>query len=385
MSFDLHRFQVYVLERSYSKVFLSECLFLHMRKRILFTILNWGLGHASRSIPIIRAFTTKKVEVIIGSSGEALEMLREEFPALELISFPDYGIRYPFRNMLTNMLYQGPAVGKALIREYFLLQRLIRKRDIHGLITDSRFGCYSSGTPSVFITHQINLQSPNPIFSYPVNLANSWFISRHEQCWVPDFPGKYNLSGKLSRPTSISVKYIGPQSRFNSVETPKIYQAVAVLSGPEPQRTILEKILIKQLSGLPGKYLLIRGKPKLPNTSETIGRNLEMLSFLGGKELNLAIQSADAVICRAGYSSIMDLSAVRQKALLIPTPGQTEQEYLARHLAESPGFVFQEQTAMNVRKALDLLRKSPVPQLPPLRDTELLDRAVTGFLDQINP
>ena len=354
-----------------------------MRKRILFTILNWGLGHATRSIPVIRALTGKQVDVIIGSSGEALEMLKKEFPKLEFVSFPDYGIRYPFRNMLLNLFYQGPSVGKALIREYVLVQRLIRKRDIHGLITDSRFGCFSAGIPSVFITHQINLQSPNPVFHLPVNLVNRWFITRHGQCWVPDFPGKYNLSGKLSRPAAFSVRYIGPQSRLSPTAASKSYRAVAILSGPEPQRSILEKLLIKQLSKIPGRYLLIRGKPKLPNTSEIKGSNLEIMSFLSGETLNRVIQSAEIVICRAGYSSIMDLVRIRQKALLIPTPGQTEQEYLARHLEGRAGFVFQDQDQVDIPRAIARLQQLPEPRALFPDDTELLASAVTDFLGKV--
>ena len=165
--------------------------------------------------------------------------------------------------------------------------------------------------------------------------------------------------------------------------TSKIYRAVAILSGPEPQRSILEKLLIKQFSKLPGRCLLIRGKPKLPNTSEIKGSNLEIMPFLSGETLNRVIQSAEIVVCRAGYSSIMDLVKIRQKALLIPTPGQTEQEYLARHLEGQAGFVFQDQDHLDIRLAFARLQQLPEPQALFPDDTGLLDNALTDFLSQV--
>ncbi len=356
-----------------------------MPKRILYVVLDWGLGHATRSIPVIQELLKKPVKVIIGSSGDAGHLLHNTFPELEYITLPAYRIRYRSRSMLYNLLIQLPRLSVTLLREYLMVQQLIRNGKIDAIISDSRFSCFSRLIPTVFITHQINLISPHALLHYPINLVNNWFLKRYDTCWIPDRPDHTNLAGILAHPANgISATYIGPLTRLSSITCDKKYDIIAVLSGPEPQRSVLEGLLINQLLKLPYRCLLVRGKPKLLNPPEFRGSNLEILPFLDAENLNAAIAAAEIVVCRSGYSSIMDLFFLGKKAILIPTPGQTEQEYLAKHLSERGYYVFQHQSEVDIAKGMLEIRHTQPPAPEQLREHALLHRAVDTLLKQID-
>lgn len=185
-----------------------------------------------------------------------------------------------------------------------------------------------------------------------VNFFNHWIIKKYHYCWVPDFPDTTtNLAGVLAHPAPFSVHYIGPVSRMKPLARTIRYDLIAVLSGPEPQRSILEQLLLTELVKLDKKIVLVRGLPK-GSALETPNEHITIVPFLTAKALNEAIAESAFVICRSGYSSIMDLVILRKPALLIPTPGQTEQEYLARYLKSKGQFLVQEQEALDLEEIL---------------------------------
>jgi len=320
------------------------------KKRILVAPLNWGIGHATRCIPIINALIDNNYEVILAAEGRPLHLLSAEFPQLEIIRFADYNINYSkYLPMSVSMLLQTPKLLWNIKKEQTALQSIIKDYNIDGVISDNRFGLYSATIPCVFITHQLQIQSP--YFSNSIRNFNYKYINKFDACWVVD-DEENNLAGSLSKPNTLpnNTIYIGTQSRFEKQESEKKYDFLAIVSGPEPQRTILEKGLINALKDRTEKSLIVLGKPEL-NTSEQIG-SLSLKSHLNAKELNTAILQSDLIICRPGYSTVMDLAKLEKKAVFIPTPGQTEQEYLAENFMSKGVCYSQNQSDFNFELAL---------------------------------
>lgn len=330
-------------------------------KRILIAPLDWGLGHATRCIPVIRACQTANSEVVIGGSGDALELLRHEFPELSFVNLPGYSPRYPRKgSMIQAMIFQLPRFLSVIAREHKALQEIIKSERIDLVISDNRYGCWSRAVPSIFITHQSNIMMPKRFgwLQYFVRWVNNRMMMNFKACWIPDIPGDHSLAGELiafgHEMRSLTREYIGSLSRFtteNSVG--KKYDVVAVFSGPEPQRTVLEDIVLPQLQASGLTWLVVRGLPR----DMALPSDKRIMNFLSSKELQNVIQSADLVIARSGYSTVMDLHALRKNAVFIPTPGQTEQEYLAKRLMKKGITFYMDQDHFVLKTAVDESRK----------------------------
>jgi len=321
------------------------------KKRILIAPLDWGIGHATRCIPIIKALISNNFEVVIAADSRPLHLLSTEFPKLEIIRFEGYEIKYSnYLPMSISILLQAPKIWINIKKENKVINDIILDYKIDGVISDNRFGLYTEKIPCVFITHQLEIQSP--FFTKTIQNINYRYINNFDACWVIDGQG-INLAGKLSITKILpnNTIYIGPQSRFEHQETEKKYDFLAIVSGPEPQRTTLEKGLIKALKERKEKSLIVLGKPEL-NNSKKMG-NLTIKSHLNAIDLNKVILESNLIICRPGYSTIMDLSKLNKKAFFIPTPGQTEQEYLAKLFKQKKICYFQEQDQFDLQKAVE--------------------------------
>lgn len=322
------------------------------KKHIIYGVLDWGLGHATRSVPVIEALIKHGFDPVLASDGLAQNYLKREFPDLAHETLRSYNIKYGPGNFLVNMMAQLPNIYEAVKFEHKELKKLVEKYQACGVISDNRLGFYHAKVPSVYLTHQLTIKAPFP-FSMATSLHSN-YIKKYSECWVPDFEKEPSLSGdlgrgKLKKPI---VKYIGPLSRFtrsNTAADPK-YDLCMVLSGPEPQRTNLEDELIHQLKELDGSFLLIRGK-QLPFNQE-VPENLEVIDIALSEDLPGYIRQSKIVLSRSGYSSLMDYYFLGNKALLIPTPGQVEQEYLASKLKKDAFFYSVNQEELNLEKDL---------------------------------
>ncbi|MFO7720431.1 MAG: glycosyltransferase [Gillisia sp.] len=311
------------------------------KKRILVAPLNWGLGHATRCIPIIRALIEQNFVPVIASDGDALYLLQKEFPELEHYSLPSYAIeysKYPFL-LKFKLLSNTPHILRTISKELKRTEDLIRTKKISGIISDNRWGVRSRFVPSVFITHQIRVLSG--LTTFLSSKIQQGYINKFDECWVPDLPGTINLSGKMShlKNPGIPVKYLGIISRFEKEERSIEYDILVLLSGPEPQRSILEKIMFNELKDASAKIYMVRGVVEEIQKIEKKG-NFSVCNFMTSKELEIVINSSRLVISRSGYTTLMDLAKLEKTSFLIPTPGQPEQEYLARRLKKmgiSPG------------------------------------------------
>lgn len=304
-------------------------------KRVLIAPLDWGLGHATRCIPIIEALQKRNCDVFVASSGSALTLLKKEFPNLVFFSLPSYRIRYPKKgSFVFSIARQIPKIQKAIAKEHKRVQKIVADNKIDLIISDNRYGCWSAKTKSIFISHQLNIQLPGGwrLLKPIVDQFHNRMISKFDQCWIPDDP-KLNLTGELSKNGVATVKHIGILSRFKKHVAEFKYDVAVVLSGPEPQRTMLEEIIFKQINSQL-RIIVVRGVVEGEGNWKQEG-NLVIVNFLASRKLEEIINQSKLIISRSGYSTIMDLARLGKKAVFIPTPGQTEQEFLAKRLMKA--------------------------------------------------
>ena len=299
-------------------------------KTILIAPLNWGLGHATRCIPIIKALQENNFTPIIASDGIALELLKKEFPYIQTLQLPSYQIEYAKngKNFKWKLIQSLPRMLEAIREEKKLVQKWVAKYEIDGIISDNRLGVFSAKVPSVFITHQLNVMTGNT--TWFTSKLHQIIIKKHTQCWVPDVAGTPNLTGDLGHVNGkhFPVRYIGPLSRLHKKESPKLYDLMIILSGPEPQRGILEEKLTEEVKRFKGKVVFIKGIIEKTQVKETVG-DVTFYNFMNTRQLEQTFNESEYVLCRSGYTTIMDLVKLGKKAFFIPTPGQYEQEYLA--------------------------------------------------------
>ena len=320
--------------------------------KVLVAPLNWGLGHATRCIPIIQALQNNNIEVVIASDGRALQLLKAEFPENIFFELPGYNIRYTSSNLALSLLYQTPKILWAIRREHKKIREIVAGNQITAIVSDNRYGAYHTGIQNIFLSHQINIITKSKLLSSLASKTNKWLISNFQKLWIPDLEEKPGLAGNLSHNHGLEANYVGILSRMKKKEVRKKYDIAVVLSGPEPMRTEFEKKITRQLLQIRNKkIIIIQG---MPDNEENVklSQNVRRVSFMPARELNMVMLSSDMIIARSGYSTIMDLWKLEKRALLIPTPGQTEQIYLAKQLEAEGLFLTQNEDEMDLEKAI---------------------------------
>jgi uncharacterized protein (TIGR00661 family) len=306
-------------------------------RKVLIAPLDWGLGHATRCIPVIQSFLELGSEVVLAASGPQAQILKQQFPQLTLLPLPGYAVRYSKKGatLALRLLLQAPRILKTIRAEYLWLKQVQKTHQFNLIISDNRFGLWHRSVPSIFITHQLQIQVPNSWLEKKIQRINYKYIQHFQQCWIPD-GAELSLAGHLSHPQqlpNIPVQYMGPISRMRKLDSALQYKYCFLLSGPEPQRSILEKQILAQVDQLDAPCLLIRGLPgaqqSLPNT-----KHCTIVQHAGTDELMQLLTSSEYIVCRSGYTSLMELMAMQRKMILIPTPGQTEQQYLASYFMD---------------------------------------------------
>lgn len=303
----------------------------NLHKNILVAPLNWGLGHATRCIPIIKALEENGYNPVIASDGVALSLLKKEFPHLIALELPSYNIEYAKKasNFKWKLIKNSPKTVSAILAEKQLVKKLIKEYNLIGIISDNRLGVHNKKIPCVFITHQLTVLSGKT--TWISSKLHQFFIRKFTECWIPDVNESSNLSGKLGhlKQTNLNLKYIGILSRLEKKKLPIKYQLMVILSGPEPQRTLLEEKLIMVLDGYKEKVVFIKGKVQYEQIV-TENNNITFYNYMQTEQLEKTFNESEIVLCRSGYTTIMDLAKLEKKAFFIPTPGQFEQEYLAK-------------------------------------------------------
>ncbi|HMR82455.1 MAG TPA: glycosyltransferase [Niabella sp.] len=358
----------------------------HFQKlKILVAPLDWGLGHTTRCIPIINELLKKGVEVLLAGNEVQKKILEAEFPQCTFLPLNSYNVKYAGSGggFMIKMMRQLPRILSVIKAENAWLKQIIAQYNIDGVISDNRFGLYHAGTPCVFVTHQLQVKTGMgkavDILARNINYRQ---IKKFSACWIPDFEGTVNLGGELSHPAVMPVtryRYIGPLSRIDYADrqsSPK--HILFILSGPEPQRTIFENRVFEQLEHSKVPVVIVRGLPL--DIRPPVFENAIVYNHLSKNELQQLMQEAEYIVCRSGYSSVMDINAMKAKAILIPTPGQTEQEYLAVHLMKNKFAVSDSQRVFDMRGLLEKAgRFSYEGFIKP--DADLLSKAISIFLE----
>lgn len=350
-------------------------------RRILVAPLDWGLGHATRCIPLIVSLRKMKSEVILAGSGASLWLLRHTFPDLQSLELPAYEVQYGQRGLMWALLKQAPHLFQTIRKEHRQVETWVAEQGIEGIISDNRYGVWSRAIPSVFLGHQLAILPPKG-WTWARRLVYHLHLHslRHfSELWVPDAPPDHPsaLTGTLTQayPLPKNVYFLGPLSRFtvlsdlppastllSDVELDHLStafppQIICVLSGPEPQRSLLEDQLVEQLQRLPYRTWVIQGKPE--HKLLTHVENVWKIPHLPSSRLAAALKTADVVVSRSGYSSLMDYAALGlRRLILIPTPAQTEQEYLAQTLAQQNRAICQVQDHIHLSQALEDVKKT---------------------------
>jgi predicted glycosyltransferase len=360
------------------------------KPRILVAPLDWGLGHATRCIPIIRELLAQGCDVWLAGEGLQEHLLKQEFFQLPFLNLPGYRIHYAKtkKGLLWKMIQQGPKIRRAILYEHQWLKRVVKENRFDAVISDNRYGLYHSEIPCIIITHQLNIKSFAGSWSEKIlQNRNYKYIGRFTECWVPDTEEGNNLAGQLSHPEkkpAVTLRYIGYLSRFQppgKCRTENKNHLLIILSGPEPQRSILEDKIIKEISHYHGTAVIVRGLPGsaslIPSTNM-----IHFYNHLTTNELNEEMLKAEYIISRSGYSTVMDLVALQKKSIFIPTPGQTEQEYLSKYL-------FQKQIAFCISQKEfslnDVLLKAGnfSYHIPEINTGNLLHKSVSDFIATI--
>lgn len=307
-----------------------------MNRRVFVAVLNWGLGHASRSVVVIEALRAAGAEVVVASNGDALEFLSRRFPHVNMLEIPDKPIEYHSVGAGIGLLKRSFQQKKINNRQADWMREMARGLGITHIVSDNLYGAYVPGIPSAIITHQVGILSP--FFKKRFDRYLAVWLQRFDEVWIPDMPGEDSVAGDmLDNPWYGGKKrFIGHISRLSTgMDVEKDIDLLAVLSGPEPQRTFLERKVIKLFSKNRGRFVLVRGKLDGP-APEIAG--VETHAFSSGRELAELLARAEMVICRSGYTSVLDLLQMRSKAVLVPTPQQPEQKYLARRMQDKGWF-----------------------------------------------
>ncbi len=310
--------------------------------RVLVAPLNWGLGHAARCVPLVNRLLAQGDEVVLGGDGESLVLLRKHFPTLQTIRFADLSLSYSAgKSQVGAMLRALPKIVCAAWKDHCLLGELLDRELFDLVVSDNRFGLVSRKTRCVYVTHQLHIRLPRRYRRLEPLAArlHGWIGRHYTEVWVPDYDeAERSLSGALGHTEKQrygTVRYIGPLSRFDGRENPMRpsridrFEVVAVLSGLEPQRSMLEEEIVSRYSGKKERVLIVEGKPSKPMLQVTRG-NICIVPYIDDAPLMDVLQKAKRIIARSGYSTIMDWETLGLlgKAELIATPGQPEQEYL---------------------------------------------------------
>lgn len=361
-----------------------------VKPRILVAPLDWGLGHATRCIPIIRQLLHHQCEVWLAGEGRQEVLLRTEFPDLTFLPLKGYNVEYGKSrwDLLGKMALQVPRLLQTIDEEHRWLEEVQEYYRFDAVISDNRYGLSHEDVHSVFITHQLRIKTPfGGLGEGILQKLNNEFIDQFSECWVPDVAEEPNLSGDLShsgQKPSVPLHYIGPLSRFTpAAESTTGRHLLVLLSGPEPQRTILEELVLGQLTEYKEPVVVVRGLPGAANTPE-VPAHIRVFNHLPAADLQQVIEDAHLVIARCGYSTVMDLMTLQKRSILIPTPGQTEQEYLAEHLMLHALAFCIPQSRFRLAAALELSAAFNY-RLQPFTQPRLLESAIAGLVHRLQP
>ena len=338
--------------------------------KILYGVCNLGLGHATRSLPLIKALIERGDEVYILSTGNALSLLKKELglSVKEYIDYPGYPPlerNYGSKSFYFVLMSDLVRTGKAIIKERIFCGKIIRRFGIDKIVTDGRYGLFSYRIPSFLISHQLHFELMffKKLSEKSTEFANSIHFRNFSRVLIPDFANsERSLSGNLSHNITLLppsyLRYIGILSSYKKIDVPQDIDYLFVISGfIEDKKESFVSELFRQAKKLNGKKVFVLGKPGESNVIFDREHNITAYSYVSGEKRVELMNRVKLIIARAGYTTLMDLAELEKKALLVPTPGMGEQKYLARFHKEKGNFYSVEQSEINLLRDTGIAKK----------------------------
>jgi len=362
-----------------------------VNKKIFISLLDWGLGHACRVLPVIRKFNDEGYSVYIASSGRAKELLKRELTDCHFVDFPRYPVRYPRTRFFVTrfMLVIFPAMLITMWREHYHLKKLQKIYNFDLIISDNRFYAWHKNVPSFLISHQLRYKLPWPInnFEWLPEYFNYFFFRRYDKIIIPDNHEPESYTGQLSH----KLRFLNPDGLYyagiltslvpEDEQITEIIDYLIIISGPEPQRSKFEQIIFKQVNQLKGNVVVALG---LPEKNYKIRQgNAVFYTFMDRQQMSRYMQMARFIIGRPGYTSVMEMIELNKRGVFIPTPGQVEQVYLARYFEQQGWCHFVTQEKMNLAEAVTVGEKYPGFPLNESSSENNVDKLFSNIFNRI--
>lgn len=333
-----------------------------MSGKVFFAVLNLGLGHATRSLPIIREFVRRKWEVLIGSNGRALALLKNEVPEAQFVETPSYELTYAKNDSTSFALFlQSPKFLRGIRDEHAFCEYIVSRFQPNLIISDQCYGIHHRRVISFLISHQIYFEMPSGfgVARKTVGRFNRHYYEKFSKIIIPDFPDGDGglLSGRLSEVPDMRHKYVfaGLFSSVRKTEVPLEIDVLVSISGPEPQRTIFEEKVLREVERIPGKKVVLLGKSESQEVL-TDRDDLKVYSHMPREKMADLMNKSGLIVSRSGYSTLMELVELGKPALFVPTPGQTEQIYLSKRMQEKRWFYSVPQKELSLRRDVEIAR-----------------------------
>jgi uncharacterized protein (TIGR00661 family) len=323
--------------------------------KILFAVSSWGLGHATRDLVLIQALLQQGHQVTVISTGRALTLLQRELgDQCEFIDWPDGPKPLAASETLAYAKFTLalPLLLRSILVEHQTLQELLATRKFDRIVSDFRYGIYSSKVPTYLISHGLRLIAPNrnPTIELAFELFNARWFEPMRRILVPDFETP-SLAGDLCHNLRFfdadKLEYIGILSSICQRDVEQDISYFISVSGPEPQRSIFERMVLRQAASLPGRVVVALGRPEEDTKPRIVG-SVEVYNYLDRRRQEEMMNRAQVVVTRSGYTTLMELTELQKRALLVPTPGQTEQTYLARYHRSLGTYFSVDQSKLNL-------------------------------------
>lgn len=351
---------------------------------VLFAVLDWGMGHATRTSPLIAVARDAGHTIHVASRGTALAWLRERFPEGDIVFHekPGRHISYAERFNFLHIARQMPGFLRSIAEERAWTAKFTASHGVDGVFSDNCYGVWAPGVPSILMTHQLHLPVPLPLRAATRAAVRRW-SAPFEEVWVPDLQGEAALSGPLGHPALSQERtyYVGALSHLATGLTAgngASFVAVGMVSGPEPHRTLMEEGLRRWLAEVPGEHVIFAGKP---GGGERRDGNVWTRYSAPAEEILGAWRSSQFCVSRAGYSTVLDLVCEGKPAVLIPTPGQTEQLQVAAHLTHDPSFLTCSQRDLLAGRMPSLHLLQQLPQRVPLEANVRAQQRLLAWLN----
>lgn len=292
-------------------------------KRILISPLDWGMGHTARCVSIIRQLIGQKNTIYFAGNEAQCSFMKREFPQIQVEFIDGYNVTLDSKkSSYLQMINQLIKIKKSIKAEHLFVEKFVSQEKIDVVISDNRYGFFSEKTKNIFLAHQLNLQLP--FLSKFVNSQLKSRIEKFDCIWIPDSKSEPVCGDLTNAKFDIPKIVIGHLCRFENIPAPIKYEYLGIVSGPEPERSRFANVLAEFLAKKNQKAALVGAK--------VIDQDIHCIENPSTIELQELINSSSYIVSRAGYTTIMEMLVLKKNAILIPTPNQFEQEYLAKNI-----------------------------------------------------